>query len=795
MGNITLPAFESNAVEQRVAPQPNPAFQGLAALQQARQRFFGTLFDAATDIGQQVINTAMANQMTAAQTEYTQAQQQKLLELEKEPVTSLDPRFSTMSPEEQLTPNLTEFNRWKQGYLGENMKKITLPAVQRKFEQWTKEKGFAETEGLTKFDISANRATGRVNLAKNLQAAVEAGDRALVIEVIDNSEYAGFISRAEAIEAKNTNFANIVEREAFMKTLSMPAESLPEMTMAVEPPSDTRGMVAPGNVDLNKQPVVKNADGTISSVKSISIEVETARVGVVGSAVIPKGQTKATVLIPTITPDGKEMSNEEAIAEYRKSGLSLGTFRDEASASRYAAQLSQKMGERYKPAEMGGLEFLADRNNLTYINWDGKTEQLSLGQQENLIRKYKVHLEEVAKQRDTFYSEVHIRADTLEKVDQGIAMLRADRSMLGTQKYEWEMRFERARENILSMLNLKNAAAKTAHDDWQKQNEDAVLGKITEFAWRRPDEVKLIKETLDREYLQGRISGKFYSDQLKAHTIPSTPGYKQGLDLLKNKIKGYTPERQERIMAAYDKFYRDPTRSVAPNEKEVAQWITNTSDKELQDAIYSAYPAYQESQQRGELYGRVAVDLDQVVGFGPTAVEYARRSHPSAALDFGWIDTDNTYGFGEGQVIMMNSTKKIPHAFRKEGRELKLYVGREDNKGQWTWSEVPSQRKIQQASTEAKNAAIAAQQKLDQAAALARGQTREEFAESNVSRLSETQKMQMIDAINKPWIAPKLLPKIAAELSQSFGYAITAADLLLEAKNRGFIPADAELPK
>jgi hypothetical protein len=404
-----------------------------------------------------------------------------------------------------------------------------------------------------------------------------------------------------------------------------------------------------------------------------------------------------------------------------------------------------------------------------------------------LIRKYKVHLDELAKQRDTFYSDVHIRVDTLDEVDQAISMLRADRAMLGTQKYEWEMRFERTRENILSMVNLKNSTSRGAHDDWMKQNEDLVLGKIAEFSWRRPDEVKLVKELLDREYLQGRISGKFYADQLKSHTIPATPGYKQGLGLLKEKIKDYDVERQERLMASFDKFYRDPTRSVAPNDKEVAQWITNVNEKELKAAVYGAFVPYLESVQSGAMMGRAEIELDQIAGYGPVSVAYAKKTHPAAALDFGWIDTDNTYGFGEGAVIMMNTTKKIPHAFRKEGKELKLYSAREDEKGKWTWSEVTSKRTTEKVATEARNAAIMAQQQIDQAAALAQGQTTEQFAASNVSRLTETQKVQMIDAINVPWLGEKMLPKIADSLSRQFGLTITAADLRLEAQNRGFL--------
>jgi predicted GIY-YIG superfamily endonuclease len=83
------------------------------------------------------------------------------------------------------------------------------------------------------------------------------------------------------------------------------------------------GLVEAGNVDLTQRPHVKNADGSVSTVRSISIEED-------GKA----------VLIPTVV-NGKVVSDADAIAHYEKTGEHLGTFDSEASANAYAQRLHE----------------------------------------------------------------------------------------------------------------------------------------------------------------------------------------------------------------------------------------------------------------------------------------------------------------------------------------------------------------------------------------------------------------------------------------------------------------------
>lgn len=99
-------------------------------------------------------------------------------------------------------------------------------------------------------------------------------------------------------------------------------------TPAQAPTAKPAGLLTPGNIDLATRPTVKNADGSVSTVRSISFD-----------------DNGKEVLIPTVSDDGRILSDDDAIANYQKTGKHLGIFDGPTNATAYAQQLHNDYAE------------------------------------------------------------------------------------------------------------------------------------------------------------------------------------------------------------------------------------------------------------------------------------------------------------------------------------------------------------------------------------------------------------------------------------------------------------------
>lgn len=108
---------------------------------------------------------------------------------------------------------------------------------------------------------------------------------------------------------------------------------------------DTEGLLEPGNIDLRRRPVVRNQDGSVSMARSFSI-----------------AKDGREYLIPTVSDEGRQLSDQEAVVRFEETGQHLGAFKTAQDAAVYADKLDRQQEILYSahPEEFQGAEIQKD---------------------------------------------------------------------------------------------------------------------------------------------------------------------------------------------------------------------------------------------------------------------------------------------------------------------------------------------------------------------------------------------------------------------------------------------------
>ena len=141
--------------------------------------------------------------------------------------------------------------------------------------------------------------------------------------------------------------------KSMLREGGQPQEPRKPMYVAYDKPE---GLVEQGNIDIANRPQVKMEDGSTATVRSMSFEADGRQ-----------------VLVPTVSDDGRILSEEEAIDQYKKTGKHLGKFDSVESANKYAQGLHEQQEQLY----MAGSE----QTNENAVNQnEGQAQSLYRGQ-------------------------------------------------------------------------------------------------------------------------------------------------------------------------------------------------------------------------------------------------------------------------------------------------------------------------------------------------------------------------------------------------------------------------------
>lgn len=137
--------------------------------------------------------------------------------------------------------------------------------------------------------------------------------------------------------------------------------------------SNIPGMIEAGNIDIANRPVVRNPDGSISTVRSITVEAD-----------------GKYVVLPTIDPEGNNLTPDQAWDRFVRTHENLGVFDSQQAADNYAQSLHTQQEQMYVPNDAASnagedLSFLGrgvDIRDLAGTAMEGlQTESAPLDQQ------------------------------------------------------------------------------------------------------------------------------------------------------------------------------------------------------------------------------------------------------------------------------------------------------------------------------------------------------------------------------------------------------------------------------
>ena len=204
-----------------------------------------------------------------------------------------------------------------------------------------------------KKEVDIGRATLIDQTDKLMERGFEAEDintrRAAIQE--SNNLYAGardneFIT-AEQAEAGQQRWTQVYARK------SIQLMELPEQIRILKKASNIqqfmvsgehKGLIEKGNINILTRPQVQNEDaGGVSSVFSMSFE-----------------EDGVEIVVPRVSDEGRIMSEEAAIKEFRKTGEHLGKFETAKTATAYSVALHKQQEKHYGGGGGSIADFLND---------------------------------------------------------------------------------------------------------------------------------------------------------------------------------------------------------------------------------------------------------------------------------------------------------------------------------------------------------------------------------------------------------------------------------------------------
>jgi hypothetical protein len=306
-------------------------------------------------------------------------------------------------------------------------------------------------------------------------------------------------------------------------------------------------------------------------------------------------------------------------------------------------------------------------------------------------------------QLDRTFADLHIEADSVEKIDQAVGQLAASDFYNGDQKYTWEQRFAAKRAQLLNMGTLPSGAL----DDWYKNNEDSFWARLALGKGKIP--LGSLRQMVEDAYYgrdkegTGRplVRGSFVKAAFEYLGVKEDPAFSAAIKYIETKASGLDGPDQMRVVNDFRTWMQDnpdadqKTIEAAANNlvKPVAMrnidrwgrrsWEVLFGDKKVLDE----FELLSRDIEEGKYTGLVGARQDYLARYNAYLVARARTEFPEQGIASVFTDTTGAYGGKPGTAILI-SASGIPYAYKVEGKQLTLFRLARTRGGKYTWQQV-----------------------------------------------------------------------------------------------------------
>jgi hypothetical protein len=271
---------------------------------------------------------------------------------------------------------------------------------------------------------------------------------------------------AEMLDAETERKAQLDAKaqDAANNTKLMDAMLVTQRQLAVEPEYGR------GNIDLHSRPVVTMPNGEIATVRSMTFE-----------------EDGKFILVPSISPDGKVLTEKEAWQLYKETGQYLGKFDSEEAADKYAEELHNEQESYYstnKPITGQGLtpefvkQVLGDKAaNSPYMSMAIAFENdMKTRQQKGIERAWQRQVAEAEKNTIKWANHEEYSGDILSE-DLINSMPSSMDPAIGTQLQERFANYKAMRDKV-EIDKQQEALGEAAYNSIQASKGEKVKGPL-----------------------------------------------------------------------------------------------------------------------------------------------------------------------------------------------------------------------------------------------------------------------------------------------------------------------------